>query len=62
MEENIICRKCGKPLEPRKMIFEYIGNTISYDLPTCPQCGMFYVPQELAEGKIAETEILLEDK
>jgi ribosomal protein S27AE len=61
-EENWVCRKCGSPLEKRKMIFSYLGSNISYELPACPNCGTFLVPRELAEGKIAETETLLEDK
>ncbi len=60
--ENWKCRKCGEALRVKKMIFEYIGNNISYELPACPKCGIVFVPRELAEGKIAETEIMLEDK
>jgi len=60
--EQWMCRKCGKPLQTKKMVFEYIGNNISYELPACPDCGFVFVPKDLAEGKIAETEVLLEDK
>ena len=61
-EEQWVCRKCGSPLTVKKMIFSYLGNNISYELPGCPVCGTFLVPRDLAEGKIAETEVLLEDK
>ena len=44
------CRKCGKPLQTKKMVFEYIGNNISYELPACPDCGFVFVSKELAEG------------
>ena len=60
--EEWTCRKCGKPLQMKKMLFEDLGNNISYELPACPDCGNIFVPKELAEGKIAETELLLEDK
>ena len=60
--EEWSCRRCGKALEMKKMLFEYLGNNISYELPACPDCGNVFVPKELAEGKLAETEMLLEDK
>lgn len=62
MEEGWTCRKCGRALEMKRMLFEYLGNTINHELPACPVCGSVFVPKELAEGKIAETEVLLEDK
>ncbi len=62
MEEKWICRKCGVPLEMKKVVFEYLGNTVSHELPRCPKCGRALISGELAEGKIAEAETMLEDK
>jgi hypothetical protein len=41
---------------------EYLGHQFTTDLPHCPECGMVLVTEELALGKIAEVEQLLEDK
>ncbi len=62
MAENWVCRKCGKPLEMKKVVFDYLGSRFQYELPCCPDCGSALVPKELAEGKVAEVELLLEDK
>jgi RNase P subunit RPR2 len=62
MEEKWTCRRCGKPLVQEKTVFEYLGHTMSHELLKCPQCGKVLVPGKLAEGKIAETETMLEDK
>jgi hypothetical protein len=32
------------------------------DLPVCPQCGIILIGEELATGKMAEAEQILEDK
>ncbi len=62
MEENWICRKCGRPLEKKKVVFDYLGSHFAHELPCCPVCGKVFISAELAEGKIAEVEQMLEDK
>ena len=62
MAENLVCRKCSEKLILKKVVFEYIGSNFTYDLPCCPKCGDVFISAELAEGKIAEVEQLLEDK
>lgn len=62
MEENLVCRKCGVKLQVQKVVFEYIGSNFTHDLPCCPQCGDVFISSQLAEGKIAEVEQMLEDK
>ena len=59
---NWKCRKCGKALVPEKVVFDYLGHTFSETLHRCPQCGRAMIPGELAEGKMAEVEAMLEDK
>ena len=62
MTENWSCRKCGKKLALKKVVFEYLGSNFTYDLPCCPGCGEVFISSELAEGKISEVELMLEDK
>ena len=62
MDDAWKCRKCGKALETRKVVFDYLGSRFQYDLPCCPDCGAPYVSAALAEGKVAEVELMLEDK
>jgi hypothetical protein len=40
----------------------YLGNAYPVDLLRCPQCGLVFVPEELALGKMVEVEKALEDK
>ncbi len=62
-EEKVIkCGKCGVLLQPTKITFSYMGRTFGHEVPTCPKCGQVYISQELAEGKMAEVEMLFEDK
>ncbi|RPH24199.1 MAG: hypothetical protein EHM93_20280 [Bacteroidales bacterium] len=56
------CAKCGVLLEAGKVTVEYLGNAYPVDLLKCPQCGLVMVSEELALGKMAEVEKLLEDK
>lgn len=44
------------------MDITYLGSVFSVDLPACPSCGMAFVPEELATGKMLEVEKILEDK
>jgi hypothetical protein len=60
--EGWLCAKCGVPLEMRKVEVSYMGSKYPVDLPRCPSCGLVFIPEELALGKMAEVEKLLEDK
>ena len=60
--EEWSCAKCGVPLETGKVNVGYLGSQFPVDLMRCPKCGQAFVPEELAEGKMAEVEKLLEDK
>ena len=61
-DRQVKCAKCGVPLELRKTNFNYMGRTFGHEVPCCPKCGKVYISRELAEGKMAEVEVLLEDK
>lgn len=49
-------------LQVQKKIFKYLGHSFSHDVLTCPKCGKVFIPQELAEGRMAQVEEMLEDK
>lgn len=65
MEEKkkiLICYKCKIELVLKKSNFSYLGHTFHTELPRCPQCGLVFIPEELAKGRIADVEMQLEDK
>jgi len=57
-----VCCRCGVPLEINRVQLTYLGNSFWLDLPTCPSCGLYLIPEDLATGRMAEVEQLLEDK
>lgn len=58
----LICAKCACALEIGKVTVSYLGNRFPVELPRCPSCGMVYVPEALALGKMLNVEQALEDK
>ncbi|MFA6220766.1 MAG: DVU_1557 family redox protein [Desulfomonilaceae bacterium] len=56
------CAVCGVDLEIGKVEIGYMGSQYPVDLPRCPKCGLVFIPETLAMGKMAEIEKLLEDK
>ena len=41
------CGRCQCDLVPKKVVLDYMGYSISHDLPVCPTCGkVVVVPQE----------------
>lgn len=56
------CHRCDEKLVPGPVQVEYLGNNVTATLPQCPSCFMVLVSEELAVGKVAELETLLEDK
>jgi hypothetical protein len=61
-KEALLCLRCDLPMEMGKIGISYMGNSFPVDLPRCPGCGQVYVQEELALGRMAEVEKLLEDK
>jgi hypothetical protein len=59
---NWVCEPCGEALEKGRVELTYLGNSFHVELPVCPKCGAVYVFEDLATGRIAEVEHLLEDK
>ena len=56
------CGRCKVELVKGKVVFSYIKNNFSHEVLKCPKCGKVFIPEDLAEGKIAKVEQQLEDK
>jgi len=56
------CGKCGEALETATVEVGYMGSKYPVQLPRCPTCGIVFIPEETALGKMAQIEQLLEDK
>jgi DNA-directed RNA polymerase subunit RPC12/RpoP len=56
------CAKCKEELVVGPVNVEYLGNRFTTELAKCPRCGFVLVSEELALGKMAEVEEMLEDK
>jgi hypothetical protein len=56
------CAACGEALEIVKVGFTYMKGNFEVDLPACKGCGLVLVSEELATGKMADAERILEDK
>ena len=56
------CGRCQCDLTTKKVVLDYMGYSISHDLPVCPTCGKVYISKDLAEGRMCEVEQTLEDK
>jgi hypothetical protein len=59
---GLTCGTCGLPLERGKVTVSYLGQNFPVDLLHCPGCGLVFVPEDLALGKMAQVEQALEDK
>ncbi len=58
----IICDKCNLELTPGQVTLSYLGSSFPVELFKCAQCGLVYIPEELARGKMDQVEKALEDK
>jgi len=56
------CAPCSEAMVMRPVELEYLGSLFNVELPACPKCGMVFIPEELALGKMKQVEQLLEDK
>lgn len=61
-EQKVRCMKCDRELGLKKIVFVYMGHSVAHEVPACPKCGKVYISEDLAEGRMAEVEQLLEDK
>jgi hypothetical protein len=56
------CGKCGDALVLTKVNIRYLGTTFTVDLLKCARCNIVMVTEEMATGKMAQAEEVLEDK
>lgn len=56
------CTACNLQLVVGPVVVDYLGNQLTTELPQCPSCKMVLISEELALGKVAEVEKLLENK
>lgn len=56
------CGKCKLELVEKQVMFSYMRRSFGHAVPVCPRCGKVFISRELAEGRMAEVEVLLEDK
>jgi hypothetical protein len=59
---RLTCARCKLELVPGPVKVSYLGNSFPVALLRCPGCGLAFVPEELAMGKMAQVEQALEDK
>jgi len=59
---EISCGHCGHKLLVHNRMLYYLGHYLEHGLPCCPECGMIYISEELATGKMQEVEMTFEDK
>lgn len=57
-----LCGNCNLPLQTGQVDVAYMDNAFPVDLLKCPNCGLVFVPEDLALGKMVEVEKQLEDK
>ncbi len=57
-----VCARCNEPLQPAPVELEYMESLFNVELPICTGCGFVLIPEDLALGKMADVESLLEDK
>ncbi len=62
VENRWRCGKCGRPLVFGKVNVAYMNTTFTPSLFYCDTCEFVFIPEELAVGKMAEAEKMLEDK
>jgi hypothetical protein len=46
----------------QKVRLQYRGSIFALDVPACPRCGAVLIDEQLATGRMAEAEQVLEDK
>lgn len=57
-----ICQKCNVPLVKTPVQLRYLHAGFPVEMPGCPVCGMIYISEDLALGKILNVEKALEEK
>jgi NAD-dependent SIR2 family protein deacetylase len=56
------CAKCKRKLVVGSINVGYMGNRFTVELPHCPGCGRVLISEQVALGKMAQVEQMLENK
>jgi uncharacterized Zn finger protein len=59
---KLVCNKCQQEMAMAEVSATYLGANFEIELMKCPSCGLVYVPDSLATGKMEQLELSLEDK
>jgi hypothetical protein len=59
---KLVCNKCQQEMVMAAVEVFYLGAKFEIELMKCPSCGLVYVPDSLATGRMAQVELSLEDK
>jgi uncharacterized C2H2 Zn-finger protein len=62
LSDEMRCARCGVALTLRQVTLGYLNSSFPVELPACPGCGMIFIPEELAIGRMLHVEKSLEDK
>jgi len=60
--EKLICESCGIYMEEMEANFTYLNRSFRHKVMRCPECGMVYIPEDLARGRMRIVEMTLEEK
>ncbi len=59
---KLICDKCREEMVLAPTNFTYLGHAFRTEVLRCPACGQVFIPEDLVKGRMAEVELMLEDK
>jgi len=59
---DLICERCDVEMKDIDAEFSYLGRSFRQKVKRCPACGLSYISEELARGRIRDVEMALEDK
>ena len=61
-KSTLICEECQVEMVDMEVEFTYLSRAFRHKVPRCPECGLVFIPEDLAAGRMNEVEILLEEK
>lgn len=56
------CAVCNSELSYQSVSMVYMKGLFQIDLLGCSKCNLYLIPEKLAQGKMHQVEMLLEDK
>jgi len=61
-DDALLCELCGVEMKDMDAQFSYLNRSFRHKVMRCPACGLVYIPESLARGRMREVEMALEDK